>query len=178
MIARCVDLESRLHSLDQWQVDEAFINAKKQRKPILLSYFSHDHRDMRNETYRAIDMIQKSSKKFNVKYAWCDALEAIQICENIKPINVKIGFEVANSFGVIKIYFDKEIYQKNPFVYTQDNDGNIAYHKLDIEHIPNCPYYLKRCFLYCDKSYKRLGGACTSMSGNKSILVKEIKDIL
>lgn len=175
-IVRSVDLESRLHILEQWQVDEAFEKSKKENKPMILSYFSHDHRDMRAETYRAIDMIRKSSKKYNIKFKWCDALEAVQICENIKPEHVNIGFEKYD-LDKVKIYFDKKIYQKTPFVYTLCAEGKIKYHRLNLEWIANCPYYLQYCILDVEPDYRKIGVGCTSMSGNSSVAVKNIIDI-
>ena len=61
---------------NQSTIDEAFSYAKQFDQPVLLSYFSHDHRDMRPETYRAIEMIQKSSNKFGVPFSYCDAKSA------------------------------------------------------------------------------------------------------
>lgn len=173
LIARCVDLKSRLHELNQNQIDQVFLQSKKESKPILLSYFSHDHRDMVPETMKSIEMIRKASEKHNVEFKWCDALEAIQILKNIKPEKVKIGIAKMPK-NILKIHFNKEIYQKNPFVYTQDIFGKISYHKLKLERVPNCPVYLLRCFLNINKDMKKIGIACTSMSGNKSILVKEL----
>ena len=171
-IARSVDLKSRFHLLEEWEVLQAFEKSKKENKPVILSYFSHDHRDMRAETNYAIDIIKRQSKKSNVPFMWCDAKKAIQICENIDPVVVKIGIE--DHGGKFMIYFREEIYQKHPFVYTMDRDGNIDYHMLDLEWIPNCPYYLQRCFLEKEDRFIKLGIACTSMTGDKSILVREI----
>ena len=171
-IVRSVDLESRLHTLEQRQIDQVFKKAKVDKKSIILSYFSHDHRDMRSETYRVVKMINIASKKYNIPFAWQDALKALQACEDIKPVHVKIGIE--KNENRYKIYFDKEVYQKFPFVYTEDKSGNIKYHKLKLEHVANSPIYLKKCYLDNDDNFKKIGVACTSMTGNKSVIVENI----
>lgn len=170
VIARSVDLKSRFHLLEEWEVMQAFQDAKKSNRPVILSYFSHDHRDMVAETNYAIDIIKRQSKKANVPFRWCDAKDAIKICKKIKTIKSEIGIQREENNRVM-IHFRSEIYQKNPFVYTRDTSNKIKYHKLDLEWIPNCPFYLQRCFLDLTEDMTELGVACTSLSGDKSVKV-------
>jgi len=175
-IAKCVDLESRLHILTQEKVDKAFSEAKSKNKNVILSYFSHDHRDMREETFRAISMVNNASIKHKIPFEWSDPVAAIQKTDNIKKVSVKIGAEKINK-NQIKIYFNNEIYQKSPLVYTKDDKGIIKYHKIDILREPNCPYYLECCILNIADEDRVLGVGCTSLSGNKSVFVTKISDI-
>ena len=172
-IARCVDLKSRFHLLEEWEVAQAFKKAKDNNEPVILSYFSHDHRDMRAETNYAIDIIKRQSRLAGVPFAWCDAKEAIKITNDLPTIKNTIGIEKVDDKKLM-IHFRHEIYQKIPFVFTQDEDGNIKYHKLKLEHIANSPVYLKRCFLDLTPEMKKLGIACTSMSGDKSTMVIDL----
>jgi len=172
-VVRSVDLRSRLHELQQWEVDEAFGYAKQNNCPIILSYFSHDHRDMRDETHYAIELIRNASRKFDVPFRWSGAKEAIQICEDIRPIEVKIGLERWSN-NRLMITFRSQIFQSNPFVFTQKRNGDIVFHKLDLEICPACPYYLLRCFFKHEEDDVKIGIACTSMTGDKSILVEDL----
>lgn len=176
-IARSVDLESRLHVLTQEKVNEAFRMAKEDNKPVILSYFSHDHRDMREETYKSIKMIKKASESFGIDFLWSDALSAVQISAGIKKERVTIGYEKIGHHK-IRIYFSKDIYQKSPFVYTEDKNGKMKYHNLFLHSIANCPYYFKYCILNIDDTCVKIGTACTSLSGDKSILVKNIRELI
>ena len=169
-IARSVDLKSRFHLLEEWEVAQAFNEVKSSKKPVILSYFSHDHRDMRAETKYAIDMIKRQSRITGVPFKWCDAKDAVKISMGIKTVENVIGTERTDP-DTLMIHFRHEIYQKHPFVYTQDEAGKITYHKLDLEWIPNCPYYLQRCFLELSPEIKKIGIACTSLSGDKAIKV-------
>jgi hypothetical protein len=176
-IVKSVDLESRLHRLNQADVNNCFRIAKETNQPIILSYFSHDHRDMRKETKNVIYMIKEASKKYNIDYCWSDALKAVQYCENIKPVKVKIGIEKIKSSNTIRVYFDKEIYQKNPFIYIKNKKGNIRYIKKELVHVPNCPYYLACTNVNIQPHDDMIGVACTSLSGDKSVLVKKINNL-
>jgi len=177
-IVKSVDLESRLHRLNQSDVDNCFKIAKETNQPIILSYFSHDHRDMRKETKKAVYMIKEASKKYNVDYCWSDALEAVQYCENIKPVKVRIGIEKTKSSNTIRVYFDKSIYQKYPFIYIKNKKGVIRHIKKETTNIPNCPYYLEYVNLNILQDDDIIGVACTSLSGDKTVLVRKINDII
>jgi len=171
-IVRCVDAKSRLHALQRWEVADAFGYAKIHQRPVILSYFSHDHRDMREETLAAIQLMKSCSTDYDVPFRWCDAKEAVQVSANLVPRQVRIGFERQDERMMIHFHID--IFQKNPFVYTLNNKNQIHYHRLEVEHFANCPYYLKRCFLDLDPSFVKLGVACTSMSGDKSVKVIDL----
>ena len=128
---------------------------------------------MRSETKYAIELIKKASRKFDVPFRWAGAKEAIQICEDMKPVVVKIGLDRWSN-NRLMITFRDQIFQKNPFVFTQKKNGNIVYHKLNLEICPACPYYLLRCFFTSHQDDVKIGIACTSMTGDKSILVEDL----
>ena len=121
----------------------------------------------------AISLIKKASKKFNIPFRWTGAKEAIQICENMRPIEVKIGLERWSN-NRLMIAFREQIFQKNPFVFTQKRSGEIIYHKIDLELCPACPYYLLRCFLTHEDDDIKIGIACTSLTGDSSVLVENL----
>ena len=171
-IIRCVDAKSRLYELSDNDIAEAFQAAIDKNSPVILSYFSHDHRDMVDETQHVIKLIRENSKKFDVPFVWCDAKDALKISHNIVTIENHIGIE--RQKDRLMIYFRHQIYQKYPFVYTEDQDGTIRYHMLNLEWVGECPYYLQRCFLDIDAEMKKVGIACTSLSGDKCIKVEEI----
>ena len=173
-VVRCVDLRSRLHDLQRWEVEEAFKLSIELNKPVILSYFSHDHRDMRPETQYAIELTKSVSEEYGVPFEWSDAKNALQESAGLRPTIIEIGFENKDD-NMLMITFKDMIYQKNPFVYTRDAASNIRYHKLDLEYVPNCPYYLARTYLKIDPSFVQVGVACTSMSGDKSIKIMDLK---
>jgi len=173
VIVRSVDLKSRFHLLEEWEVMQSFQEAKKKNKPVILSYFSHDHRDMVAETNYAIDIIKRQSRKSGIPFMWCDAKDAVKLTKGVKTVENVIGIEKPAP-DQLMIHFRHEIYQKYPFVFTENENKVLTYHKLDLEWIANCPHYLQRCFLDVTPDMKRLGVACTSLSGDKTVKVVEL----
>jgi len=169
-IARCVDAKSRFHTISQSDVNDVFSECRNTRKHVIFSYFSHDHRDMRAETKQVISFLNAAAKQFGVSYAWCDAVEAIRIADNIADQRVKISVRLINNTADIR--FSDPIYQKHPFVYTLHNDGQIIYHKLENRKIFR---QIRNVCLNIDPTIRKIGIACHSLSGHVSIKIVDLR---
>jgi len=168
MIARSVDLESRLHSLEQWQVDEAFSYAKQFDQPVILSYFSHDHRDMRPETYRVIEMIEKAAKKSDVSFSYCDAKAALQQIAKIQPEKVEVN---VNQYPEeITFSFSSRPYQKKAFIFALTSSNKFEY----IEGMIQVQEGVWSCSVPLKHDYKVIAAAGHSQSGDKFVKVIEL----
>ena len=172
LIARSVDLRSRLHELQYNEVLDTFNQAKKNNRPIIFSYFSHDHRDMRDETSYAIELLNKASNETSIPFKWACAKGAVKECFGLPTRENKIGISVVDKTALIT--FRHKIFQKYPFVYTLDIDGNVTYHKLDIKIHPACPDYYQSCNFKVPSGTLKIGVACTDMSGDKCVKVVEL----
>jgi len=168
MIARSVDLESRLHHLEQWQVDEAFSYAKQFDKPVLLSYFSHDHRDMRNETYRVIEMIEKSSRKFVIPFSYSDAKHALQKIAQIIPKKIDVSSTIKQD--EVSFTFTSRPYQKKAFIFVLTNEGRFKHIEGNIIQEDDC----YTCSIPVEKDFKRIAVAGHSQSGDGFVKVIEL----
>jgi len=168
MIARSVDLESRLHHLEQWQVDEAFSYAKQFDQPVLLSYFSHDHRDMRPETYRAIQMIEKAAAKFNVPFSYCDAKAALQHIAKIQPEKVEVN--IRQYPEEIAFSFSSRPYQKKAFIFALTSSNKFEH----IEGVMQKEGNSWSCSVPLKPDYKSIATAGHSRSGDKFVKVVEL----
>ena len=168
MIARSVDLESRLHRLEQWQVDEAFSYAKSFDKPVLLSYFSHDHRDMRAETHRVIEMIEKSSQKFNIPFSYCDAKSALQDVAQITSEKIEVDCELDPWKAIFR--FSSRPYQQTLFVFTLTNTGSFQYIPGDIKQEGEN----FTCKIVIEENTAKIAVAGHSQSGDKFVKVIEL----
>lgn len=162
-IVRCPDLKSRFHTLQQWEVDECFGYAKMYHRPVILSYFSHDHRDMRKETYYAIDLIKSASARFGIPWKSVDALEAIQTTEGLKAEHISIVTDAAEGKLHCRLSGDS-LFQKLPFVAVRNSD---CVTPLTVEMSNNS------FSVDLTENYSEIGIACISSSGNKTI--KRIK---
>ncbi len=76
LIYRCVDLRSRYNELSADHVDEAFEQTAREDRPSVLSFFSHDNRDMRSETRWAHKLIVEGAERHGVPWRSCTAMEA------------------------------------------------------------------------------------------------------
>lgn len=113
-IVRSVDLWSRLHVLTIEEVRQAFEAAKKTNGPVILSYFSHDHRDMYDETEYGIAIINQVAKESGIAWRTATALEAVQKAAKIKPEHISV--RVKKSVTSLTLTFSKPIYQQVPWV--------------------------------------------------------------
>lgn len=75
-IYRCIDLRSRYNEISDRHLVEAFTQAADEQRPSVLSFFSHDNRDMRPETKNVVRMIRRASERHGIPWRSCTALEA------------------------------------------------------------------------------------------------------
>jgi|DEB0MinimDraft_3_1074331.scaffolds.fasta_scaffold08872_2 hypothetical protein len=172
VIARSVDIKSRLHELQYDEVLKAFNDALSSGNTTILSYFSHDHRDMREETSYAIQLVKKASEETGVPFKWMCAKDAVKQALRLptRENDIQVSITGRNAF----ITFRHRMFQKNPFVYTLSKAGNIKYHKLDVKIHPACPHYYQSCTLEIPEETVKIGVACTDMSGDKCVEVVDV----
>lgn len=75
-IYRCIDLRSRYNELSELHIDEAFEQTAREDVPAVLSFFSHDNRDMRSETRHAYKLISEGAARHGLPWRSCTAMEA------------------------------------------------------------------------------------------------------
>ena len=80
-IGRALNVLNRIASINQREIDNAFIQAQK-KGYALVGFASHDFRDLEYEVKYLDNLIKKSYKKFkNVEYKFCEAKYAFQSCQ-------------------------------------------------------------------------------------------------
>lgn len=79
-IYRCVDARSPYNELTRDHVAAAFAQAKKEKRPAVLSYFSHDNREMAPETEACVSLIRAESERTGIPWRSCTASEADAVC--------------------------------------------------------------------------------------------------
>ena len=164
-IARCVDLRSRLNELTQYDVDQCFAMAGFYRTPILLSYFSHDLRDMRPETRDVYDMLVAASQRYDVPWVHAGALEAIQSIDALPVEHVTMDV-TAKGERAIAIEADGPIFQPAPYVAVKYGDGR--YQRLHPSHAGKSSWI---CEVPHIDAAVSVGVASTSSSGNQALWV-------
>jgi len=75
-VYRSIDLRSRYNELMPEHVNACFEEVAEYGEPRVLSYFSHDNRDMRQETYHALELLRRAHERTGVPWVSCTAVEA------------------------------------------------------------------------------------------------------
>ena len=164
-IYRCIDLKSRYNDLTQSHLDECFETIKQTKQNLVLSYFSHDNRDMRAETYDSYSLIKKASAKHGIPWVISKADEAHRLYHNLDNEIIDVQFEAKDD--IINISTNNEPFQPTPFTAIELHNGDIF--RVYTEKTGKNKWTLK-----LPVPIRTLGIAVTSMSGNNTILVKDL----
>lgn len=119
LIYRCIDLRSRYNDLTVEIAEECF-RAAASGGPCVLSYFSHDNRDMRPETYDVHALLTEVSDRVGVPWRSCTAVEAHQRFNGLDEDPVAL--ELETSRDLISISTDGEVFQRIPFFAAELDD--------------------------------------------------------
>lgn len=161
-IVRSIDLWSRLHVVTVDEVRQAFAAAAQGDQPVILSYFSHDHRDMVDETSYVIALVRQVSKETGVAWRSCHALEAVQVAATIRPRYVKT--QTKHHQQKITFKTTQPIYQPLPWVGAKLKNGQLTW----------LPVTKSNAYTYeisVTKPVRKIVIGGTSASGNKFIHV-------
>lgn len=134
-ITRCLSLDSRLIKLELSDVEQAFEQAEDNR-PAILSFSSHDFRDMRSEVKYAQGLIRQAAKKYpDVKFHFCNAIEAMQKTENLAAeyakLKISSQMDTEKNTAVFHIGAEKNIFGTQPFFVFKTVAGQYVWDNLD-----------------------------------------------
>lgn len=123
-VYRCIDLRSRYNDLTQEIADGCFEEVARAGRPRVLSFFSHDNRDMRPESVDAHEILTAAAERFGVPWRSCTAIEAHRAYHGFEPAPLALGLE-RNAEGV-ELGTDGEPLQATPFVAAELADGRFV----------------------------------------------------
>jgi ribosomal protein S18 acetylase RimI-like enzyme len=155
LVYRSIDLRSRVNELTQEEVDAVFREVAETGEPRVLSYFSHDCRDMRPETYDAAAMLGGAAERTGAAWRSCTAVEAHRRFHGLGTERVGLVVEPG------RIVAEGEPFQPQPFVAVEREDGRI-------ERVLPEPAGGREWTMPSGR-YRRYGAAVTSLSGDKTV---------
>ena len=131
MIFRCVNVGTRLRSLTQDHVKEAFSEARASGASIL-AFADHDFRDIRPDVNLVRNMLSKVRGEFpDVLLKFCGAEEA---ASNLLGYNDQrppvLGLEMINNRLIVKV-LEGEIFGPQPFLAIKTKEGKYYHDNLD-----------------------------------------------
>lgn len=177
-ITRCLSLDSRLIKLELSDVEQAFAEAKEE-SPSILSFSSHDFRDMRTELEYVKDLICQTSKKYpDVQFHFCNAIEAIQKAEKLLPryaeLKMKLQMNETKNMAIVYIEAEQDIFGTQPFFCFKTVSGQYFWDNLDYGDEK------KWLYVFDDKTFninaiEQVAIASNSSSGMAEIIINDLK---
>lgn len=176
-ITRCLSLDSRLIKLEAGDVEQAFIQARE-GEPAILSFSNHDFRDMREEVRYAQNLIRHAAEKYpDVRFHFCNAVEAMQKAENLVLEYPKLNFQMhrENNCAWIRIKADNTIFGTQPFFVFKTTSAQYFWDNLDYGEQPG-----EWSYVFDDKTFhidtiEQIAAAANSPSGMTEIVLYDVK---
>lgn len=138
-IARALNVMNRFANIDEAEVEKAFKRAKS-GQPTLLAIASHDHRDLAPEADFLRELLVNVSSRYpDVRYKFCDALEAIRAVtgdpDRAQPLKLKVA--LARDERGRPHHFTVEtvagrVFGPQPFLAIQTRGGRFIHDNFDL----------------------------------------------
>ena len=124
VVYRCIDYRSRYNDMTEEIATGCFLAVKADGRPRVLSFFSHDTRDMRPETYDAVALLRTVSEATGVPWRSATAVGAHQAVSGTiaKPLTVSLEQHPAG----VRIETHGDVFQRVPFVGAELRDGRFV----------------------------------------------------
>ena len=160
-VYRSIDLRSRYNELTQEHVDDCFRDVAERGRSCVLSFFSHDNRDMRPETYHAVEMLQRAADRTDVAWRSCTAVDAHRRYHGLESSSPSLTLESYEGGWTIRA--DSAPFQRIPFAAAMLPSGGF------VRLFPR-PVGPAEWILSLDRrDVERLGVAVTSVAGETAV---------
>lgn len=123
-VYRSIDLRSRYNELTQVHVDECFRQAAESGSARVLSYFSHDNRDMRPETLHAVELLRRAEERTGIPWRSCTAVDAHRRYHGLQPERIELVLERDGPECHLRANVQPS--QRVPFVGARLADGRVV----------------------------------------------------
>lgn len=123
-IYRSIDLRSRYNEITQEDVDACFREVAMSGCPRVLSFFSHDNRDMRSETYFAVELLRRAEERSGIAWRSCTAIDAHRRYHGLEQQSIELAIQRRRRACLLQA--SAPPFQRVPFVAARRADGRIA----------------------------------------------------
>jgi len=129
-VARCLYLRGRIRAITENEVESAF-SLSNSGKPTVMSFMSHDTRDIEPDMDVVNEWIKNAAVKYpEVKFKFSNAVDAIRSALNLKK-ETPAKFEINWNNPIFEIHADKELFGPQPFFCFKTWDFNCYHDNLD-----------------------------------------------
>ena len=181
-IGRALNVLNRIASINQREIDNAFIQAQK-KGYALVGFASHDFRDLEYEVKYLNNLIKRSFKKFkNVEYKFCEAKYAfakiakLKEKTKIKPLQFKIKYykKSKEDFARLAVIVTQgDVFGPQPFLAIKTKKGRFINDNFDFSSNKKIWHYAFHSDTISINDISIIGIAANDKLGNTCI--KKIK---
>ena len=123
-VYRSIDLRSRYNDVTAATLDEVFGEVARTGEQRVLSFFSHDNRDMRPETYDVHELLGAAAERSGIPWESCTAVDAHRRYQGLEPM--PLALELAVDDDGLDLTADGDPLQHAPFVGVELDDGRFV----------------------------------------------------
>ena len=127
---RCLNLESRLGSIDQHEVHKAFKTAEKNGSTVL-AVTNHDNRDMRGEIEKFYAMLLESKNVYpGVHFKYANAVDAARMALDLKfqkPLELNMEWQGSTLY----VSANLDVWGPQPFLAVKTKDNKYYHDNMD-----------------------------------------------
>ncbi len=176
-ITRCLNMDARIRSLTQKDVDDAFMTAQN-GQPAILAFTDHDFRDMSRDIDRVRNMISISKEAFpDVPFYFSSAADAMRNVIGLEAEPCELNIELRKSANCAKaiISAGKNIFGSQPFFAIKTATGQYFWDNLDYEDpAHNVWAYQFDVNNFPINAIDKIGVAANSPSGVSEVIVLDV----
>jgi hypothetical protein len=125
-LARCLDLATNVHALDENDVEQAFVRAEG-GAPAILAVFDHDYRDIAGRLDAFRELVHDVARRHpTVPWRYAAPVEAVRgLLELSRPRRLEL--EAAAAGGVVHVWSSEPVHQSIPWLALRARDGDIVH---------------------------------------------------
>jgi hypothetical protein len=125
-MARCLDLATNVHSLEEVDVEQAFARAEA-GEPAILSVFDHDYRDIadRLDAFRSL-VRTVAARHPNIEWRYAGPAEAARAVLGV-PRTRRLELEAAASGSSVHVWSSEPVFQSLPWLAVRTPDGDVVH---------------------------------------------------
>jgi len=174
LIFRCLNVGTRLRSLTQGHVRQAFTEARTTGTAIL-SFADHDYRDMRSDVNNVRSMLCEIRKEYSdvlLKYVGAEEA-AISVMEYSNKPSPRLGLELINNKLIVKV-LEGEIFGPQPFLAIKTKESHYYHDNFDVIEAKR-----KWCYVFDDQTLpitnlSKVGIGTAGRYGGKNVVSHEM----
>ena len=167
-IARSLDLSTNIYSINDYEIEKAFIRAQG-GQPSIISVFDHDYRDIEERIKNFLNRIENISNRYpNIQIEYANPSEAIIKSLSIERFPTSIFVEAAVHNNKLRIWTTSPIYQTIPWIALEGKTGDIS--QLT-DNVVRCSPTSWECDLSRIKDYKKIGIGVSTLNGLSDVFI-------